>query len=111
MHESQDLSSNRMSDDRPHMMRRHDSPDTFAQATAPSSSAANANVSDHGSKSTANMALFLSGAAFGGVVVLAILMHVYWAESRLANLHYADMKAAMLAYGINPNPHLPKESP
>lgn len=53
----------------------------------------------------------LTGFALGGLAVLCVLVYVLWTEVRLANLHLADMKAAMLAHGINPNPHMPGESP
>jgi hypothetical protein len=40
-----------------------------------------------------------------------VLVYVLWTEYRLADLHLRDMKAAMLAHGIDPNPHMPRESP
>lgn len=57
------------------------------------------------------LSTIIAGFAAGGVVVLAILMTILWSEYRLNNLHLADMKAAMLRHGIDPNPHMPGESP
>jgi hypothetical protein len=72
---------------------------------------ATAQVSDHGSKATAQLALLVGGVSFGLLIGTLFLVHILWTEVRLANLHLGDMKAAMLAHGINPNPHLPGESP
>lgn len=53
----------------------------------------------------------LTGFALGGLAVLTVLVYVLWTEYRLADLHLRDMKAAMLAHGLDPNPHMPRESP
>jgi hypothetical protein len=53
----------------------------------------------------------LTGFALGGLAVLTVLVYVLWTEYRLADLHLRDMKAAMLAHGMDPNPHMPRESP
>lgn len=53
----------------------------------------------------------LTGFCLGGLAVLTVLVYVLWTEYRLADLHLRDMKAAMLAHGMDPNPHMPRESP
>jgi hypothetical protein len=66
---------------------------------------------DHGSKATAQLAIIIASISLGMLVATLFLVHILYTEVRLANLHLADMKAAMLAHGINPNPHMPGESP
>jgi len=66
-------------------------------------------VTDHGSKTLATVAVILASGALGGLIVLAIMLHIVWAEYRLNNMDLEDMKAAMVAYGINPHPHTPGE--
>lgn len=66
---------------------------------------------DHGNKAIAQLALLASGISFGLLIGMLFLVHILWTEVRLDNLHLADMKAAMLAHGINPNPHMPGEAP
>jgi hypothetical protein len=53
----------------------------------------------------------LVGFALGALLVVLVLLYVLYTEYRLVDLHLRDMKAAMLAHGINPNPHMPNESP
>jgi hypothetical protein len=68
-------------------------------------------VHDHGSKSDARLALILASGALFGLLVSLFALHFLWTEYRLADLHLRDMKAAMIAHGMDPNPHMPKESP
>ena len=66
---------------------------------------------DHGERSDARLAIILASGALFGLVVSLVALSMLYTEYRLADVHLRDMKAAMLAHGINPNPHMPGESP
>jgi hypothetical protein len=100
-----------MSDDRPRMLRRHDSPNTdSSQKVKRGGTASRAEITGV-SPSFVYLNTILLGFCLGGLLVLTVLTYVLWTEYRLADLHLRDMKAAMIAYGIDPSPHMKRESP
>lgn len=93
------------------MLRRHASPDIDKSLHVGSNaSGARAEISGV-SPSFVYLNTILLGFCLGGLLILTVLTYVLWTEYRLADLHLRDMKAAMLAYGINPHPHMERESP
>lgn len=87
-----------------------DSQSASANSSAPGANAANASIQGVPPELLRQNTL-LTGFCLGGLAVLTVLVYVLWTEYRLADLHLRDMKAAMLAHGIDPNPHMPRESP
>lgn len=113
MRESPELSSSRMSDGHnpPNMLRRHGSPDMdYSQNVERGGTASRAEVNDHGSKTIAQVALFVAGMCLMGM--LWALSVAYEAKRRadIDTMRVEGLTRAMIAHGIKDTyPHLPGE--
>ena len=102
-----------MSDDRnPQMVRRHDSSDTDASQNAERGGTnSRAEVNDHGSKTTAMIALILGAMGLMGMLFAIYVAREAKTEAQVATMRVEGMTRALIAHGIKDTyPHLPGEN-